>query len=230
MRKEIDAMYLDNCTTDTFEIESVRICPICRTSHAGNYLKAYIIRNCAQHYGVVHNLYAIHFCDACEGIFISKHTSQSPHGVHPNFNLERTIPQKQFIEKDFDGRIRSISPRFVEVYNQANQAEAEQLDEISGMGYRKALECLIKDYLISTGKYEKEKVVNSPLGTCIDNMIQNEQVKRVARKCAWIGNDFTHYESKHNLGIETLKSLIEAVVYWVCMELVSAEADLISSK
>lgn len=154
----------------------------------------------------------------------------SPYGTDPDFSLECSFPKEQYIEKDFDDRIRSISPRFVKVYNQANQAEAEQLDEISGMGYRKALECLIKDYLISTGKYEKEKVVNTLLGTCINNMIENELVKKVAKKCAWIGNDFTHYESKHNLGIETLKSLIEAVVYWVCMELVSAEADQISSK
>lgn len=229
MRKEIDATYLDNGAYDRVEIESVRICPICQTSHSGSCLNAYIIRNNVR-CGTTFHLYAVHFCDACEEVFISKHISMSPYGTDPDFSLECSFPKEQYIEKDFDDRIRSISPRFVKVYNQANQAEAEQLDEISGMGYRKALECLIKDYLISTGKYEKEKVVNTLLGTCINNMIENELVKKVAKKCAWIGNDFTHYESKHNLGIETLKSLIEAVVYWVCMELVSAEADQISSK
>ena len=230
MRIEIDAVYLDNGTEDEFEIESVRICPICQTSHMGNCLNAYIVRNYVQPYGAILNLYAVHFCDACEEVFVSKHVSKVPYGSQADFKLECTFPKKRFIEKDFDARICSVSPRFVKVYNQAKQAEEEQLDEICGMGYRKSLECLIKDYLISTGRYDREEIVNKLLGPCIDNMVQSEQVKRVAKKCAWIGNDFTHYENKHGLGIETLKSLIDAVVYWICMELVSAEADQISSK
>lgn len=38
-----------------------------------------------------------------------------------------------------------VSPQFVEIYNQAKAAESFQLDQITGLGLRKALEFLIKD-------------------------------------------------------------------------------------
>ena len=46
--------------------------------------------------------------------------------------------------------ISELSPNFCEIYNQAYIAEQTNLMQICGTGYRKSLEFLIKDYLIST--------------------------------------------------------------------------------
>ena len=51
------------------------------------------------------------------------------------------------IGKEFSDVINSISPNFTVIYNQAFSAEQQNLTEICGVGYRKALEYLIKDYI-----------------------------------------------------------------------------------
>ena len=54
--------------------------------------------------------------------------------------------------------IEKVSPVFVEIYSQATVAEAEVLNQIAGVGYRKAAEFLIKDYAISKNKDDEEKI------------------------------------------------------------------------
>ena len=45
--------------------------------------------------------------------------------------------------------MKEIDPDFFEVYRQAANAEASNLDKICGMGYRKAVELPVKNYLIA---------------------------------------------------------------------------------
>lgn len=58
------------------------------------------------------------------------------------------------LSKDID--FQAISPRFVTIYEQAMRAAQMGYDELVGMGYRKALEFLIKDYLIGKQTYDIE--------------------------------------------------------------------------
>ena len=70
------------------------------------------------------------------------------------------ISTKEFVLKEsfpkspkpayFPEEIMNISPMFILIYNQANEAESHELIQISGIGYRKALEFLIKDYCINS--------------------------------------------------------------------------------
>src|SRR5437868_3199481 len=53
------------------------------------------------------------------------------------------------INVQFEDSIKKISPKFCEIYQEAHNAEEYRLTQICGVGYRKALEFLIKDYLIS---------------------------------------------------------------------------------
>ena len=51
----------------------------------------------------------------------------------------------------FDENIKKLSSNFCEIFNQAYVAELMKLNEIAGIGYRKALEFLIKDYKLIYG-------------------------------------------------------------------------------
>ena len=62
-------------------------------------------------------------------------------------------------EVGFDEIIQNISPSFPEIYTQASAAEEMNLTQICGMGYRKALEFLIKDYLISLDPNKEEEII-----------------------------------------------------------------------
>jgi len=64
-------------------------------------------------------------------------------------------------ETSFSEEIREISPLFVKIYNESFFAEQYNLTAICGVGYRKSVEYLIKDYLIEKqpaqkGKYQEQ--------------------------------------------------------------------------
>ncbi|AIQ29356.1 hypothetical protein P40081_15265 [Paenibacillus sp. FSL P4-0081] len=141
-----------------------------------------------------------------------------------DYVLVRTEPQIKYIKKDIDTRIMSISPVFATIFSEAGEAEALNLENIAGMGYRKSLEFLIKDYLISKNIEDRENIERKSLGQCINQDIDNPNIKSMAARAAWLGNDETHYSRKHaSMSIIDLKLLIEATQYWILMELIKDE-------
>lgn len=120
--------------------------------------------------------------------------------------------------KVFSEIVNSISPQFVSIYNQAYHAEQMRLDQICGVGYRKALEFLIKDYLISkeTDEQVVENIKKKFLGNCIQENVQNDNVKNVAKRAVWLGNDETHYVRQwEDKDVQYLKKLIDLTVRWI---------------
>jgi hypothetical protein len=67
--------------------------------------------------------------------------------------------------------------------------------QIAGPGYRKSLEFLIKDYVCKDidNSSIKDTVYNEKLGKVINNFIQDDRIKKIAKRAAWLGNDETHY-------------------------------------
>ena len=118
--------------------------------------------------------------------------------------------------------VERVSPTFVEIYNQALASESMELHQLTGIGLRKALEFLVKDFSISRieGDGEeieanKEAIRNKMLGGCIDEHIDDERLKSVAKRAAWLGNDETHYVKRwEDKDIEDLKLLIKLCVNW----------------
>ncbi len=103
------------------------------------------------------------------------------------------------IPPEIPDSIIGVSPTFVQVHEQAAAAEHYGLSEICGVGYRKALEFLVKDYLISIAEssdYDEETIKNKLLSACISDHIDDARVKELARRAAWLGNDETHYVRK----------------------------------
>ena len=136
-----------------------------------------------------------------------------------------------FEKQNFPECITINFPSFVKIYNQSLEAEHYCLDEIAGIGYRKALEFLIKDFLISHENKEETKVKSTSLGTCINTMIDNPQLKIVASRATWLGNDQTHYEQKYtDKDIDDLKRLIKLSVNWIEIIYLTDEAETIEKK
>ena len=127
-------------------------------------------------------------------------------------------------QKQFSKTIINISPDFPVIYNQAFCAEQLSLNQICGVGYRKALEFLIKDYLLSSINEEdtekKERIKHKFLGNCIAEDVVNEQIKIVAKRAVWLGNDETHYVRKWTeKDVSHLKQLIELTIRWIESEI-----------
>lgn len=116
-------------------------------------------------------------------------------------------------EIKFYDEINSISPKFTEIYNQAMQAKFLGLNEIAGIGLRKSLEFLVKDYIIEFLKKDKNIIKKIQLGTAIEQNIDDMDIKETAKRATWIGNDETHYDRIWvNKDVEDLIFLIETCV------------------
>lgn len=171
----------------------------------------------------------------CQGLFLTiyKGIEQAGSRGTSEFVFMRAtgILQPDIADQSFDEEINKISPRFVKVYNQAKKAEEGSLDEISGSGYRKSLEILIKDYLITTKPELKEDVENHFLGYIIANFIDNDKIKNMAGLAKEVGNDETHYIKKiEELTIEDLKKLIKLTTHWIVTELLTEEYSEVYQK
>jgi len=150
----------------------------------------------------------------CTRSFIGYYKSYSQYYM---FTGETTIGTLE--SKGFSSIINSISQDFILIYNQAYAAEQNGLKEICGVGYRKALEFLIKDYIIIKNPSEKEKIERKLLGPCITEYVDDERIKSVSRRAVWLGNDETHYIRKwEGKSLEDLKKLIDLTLHWIEME------------
>lgn len=134
----------------------------------------------------------------------------------------KKIERGSVVEEEFSEIVEEISPSFIQIYNESYHSEQSDLLEISGVGYRKALEFLIKDYLISINPNKEEDIKKKFLGRCISENLQNDNIQKVAKRAAWLGNDETHYVRKwKNKDLSDLKSLIKLTLNWIEMEIIT---------
>ncbi len=148
---------------------------------------------------------------SCNHTFIAEYESNYFLRVEPNYRLDKM---------KFSNIIESVSISFCEIYNQAYAAHQMNLTQICGVGYRKALEFLIKDYIISKESTKEEAIKSKPLGKCIQEDVSEAKVKKVAERAVWLGNDETHYVRKwKEKDVDDLVSLIFLTVHWIESEI-----------
>jgi hypothetical protein len=125
----------------------------------------------------------------------------------------------------FSQPFEEISPTFCEIYDQAHKAEEFGLTQVCGVGYRKALEFLIKDYLITNRPDDKAGIEARMLGLVIDKYVDDPKIKEVSKRATWLGNDETHYQRRWmDKDLTDLKRLISLVLYWIEAEYLTEEA------
>ena len=128
------------------------------------------------------------------------------------------------VSENFSSQIVELSPMFTKIYNQSYYAEQNQLFEICGVGYRKALEFLIKDYLIYKNPENESDIKKLLLGKCISDFVEDNRIKETAKRAVWLGNDHTHYIKKwEGKDLNDLKLLIKLSVNWIESELMTEQ-------
>jgi hypothetical protein len=124
-----------------------------------------------------------------------------------------------FTPEKFDIEIKRISPKFVKIYNQALEAERGGLKEISGLGFRKAVEFLLKDYTINNHPQHRDTIIKMPLSQVINNYVEDIDIKEMAHRAIWLGNDEAHYSRElSSNSVVNLKKLIKLTTLWISMK------------
>ncbi|SUM69839.1 DUF4145 domain-containing protein [Staphylococcus nepalensis] len=142
------------------------------------------------------------------------------------------ITKSFFSESTFEypNEIDEISTSFKEIVNQSSQAENSHLNHLAGIGYRKAIEFLVKDYLIYVKPEETNSIKTKFLSQCI-KMIDDEDIKNLAKAATWIGNDETHYTRLHkDKDISDMKRFIYALTHLFALKItIQNSTDFIDS-
>ena len=191
-------------------------CPICHEGIHPLPCYAYIIPH-NDYPDTYEEMQAIFRCprNSCNALFVAFYRKST--GVHSSgkFYYQDTFRLQSFKPEAFPETINKISERFSRIYNQSKIAEGNNLLEICGPGYRKALEFLVKDYLISSDPTLTDKVKSELLGESIKR-IDDQRIQKCAKHAAWLGNDETHYYRKwEDKDLEDLKTLIRLTVIWI---------------
>lgn len=103
--------------------------------------------------------------------------------------------------------------KFRQAYEDLCWAKDYQIEGLVGMAYRRALECLIKDFLISEGyKTEYNNIPKEHLANLLQAM-PNEIIKDCGTIVNRISNDYVHYEDDNpEFDISTIKEFFDEVL------------------
>ncbi|MDO6852111.1 hypothetical protein Q4599_00860 [Cellulophaga lytica] len=155
----------------------------------------------------------------CDKPFIAEYGREN----HTEYNYERIV-KHSVISENFSDEIIEISPKFKIIFNEAYFAEQNNLLEICGVAYRKALEFLLKDYLIGQFPDKEDSIKKNTISNCIKSYVDDTRLKSTSSRAIWLGNDHTHYEKKWNdKDLNDLKTLIKLTVNWI-------ESDILTKK
>jgi hypothetical protein len=169
----------------------------------------------------------------CKRFFVARYRrsdedidTNSPFGACIRmFILEELVPRTPQIPP-IPKEISDVSPLFPEIYAQSIAAESYGLGQIAGVGYRKALEFLIKDYCGFTKPESVEAIKSSWLSTCINDYVDSPQIKLCAERAEWLGNDEAHYVRKwSDKDLSNLKELIILAMNWIHSELLTRKYE-----
>ncbi len=218
--KHLEICHVSSKERMVLHCEANGTCPVCRVSSNNNLLRAFYTNTATRFVVFIERI-----CHDCGEINVSRYVLplNSTTSFSTQYRKCTQLPAAQNAVR-VDDAIANISPRFKEIYRQAVFTESQDCNEICGMGYRKALEFLIKDYLIHKSPQEREAISTESLSQSIKR-IEDNRIKVLANRSAWLGNDECHYMRKHeDYGIDDLKVFIEAMLSYISSELTFEKA------
>ena len=222
MLKRISTVFPRSTQREKFDVDIPELCPHCGQYMHPELLEAFILD---PDYRTVYNIIALFRCTApsCGKYFPIQYTRG-----HTNLAFRDIIKYsyRPLISVNLPENIEKVSPTFVEIYNEAYQAEENGLKHVAGVGYRKAAEFLIKDYVIAKNPDQEEQVKNMFLGGVITQYLSDfPKVQYLAKAVAWLGNDETHYVRKHDdKDLQHLKKFILSSAQFIAADYDADEA------
>ena len=218
MSKEMNVIDLKGQDSTRTIDKEIDYCPYCHTHIRPQHIKSFFLSDDSYY----ESFQSIHRCPSndCRRIFVATYSKE--HNIHSSNTDHHLCCIMPYIPEDieFPENIKNISPSYCRIFKQAKDAEGYGLNDICGMGYRKALEFLIKDYIISKaeklGITDIDKIKELKLARCISDYIDDTRTKEIAKRAAWLGNDETHYNRRWgDKDLKDLKILLKLVIDYI---------------
>lgn len=210
----------------SFEIRVPDKCPICQCGidmSTQNHLNWHDIHDSSKTFNII----SIYSCPHCHNGFVIMHhmKKQRYKCVEKSQSAYPITAANLQIDED----IRQISPDFYNIYNQCLNAKNYGLDQIYGMGFRKALERLVTDFAIRGNPDDKDKILKMSLHNRIETYFRESDTKTALMACKWLGNNESHYENCNDDGdLQLFEDLIEDTLYYIHREIRRRKAERIN--
>jgi hypothetical protein len=160
----------------------------------------------------------------CQSLFFGRFTKSRAPNHYADCHMFQGVGPWTPRKEQWPKEVEKVSPRFVETYDSANAASAHDLHDLVGMGMRKALEFLVKDYEITRHPTEEAQIRRMPLAQVIATYCDSGKVKATAKRATWLGNDETHYERVWvQKDVNDLRTLIKLTVNWIESEILTSQ-------
>ena len=216
--------------TDTyFTFAEAEECPICHAKIVGRCLSTVIWKRGVTYYASVTN-----YCSGCCDVFINYYITNKNRNINSSsalYFIEKSLIKsapEHFEKRIFEDSIKTVSPNFDIIYNQAKQSETMELNQIAGIGYHKSIEFLVKDFTIKYNPNDENKIKNMPLSSCIKKYIDDSRIKNLVEKAIWIDNNETYYVRQYeDKDIADMKKLIDVLIYFISMVLITEDTETI---
>ena len=225
---QCDVLFYDAENMDRHFIGTVvlpKICPHCQTGIRPTELFGAFYSDI-----LMSSISVLFHCPSCNKIFVGIYDAYGHFNRATTYPLRYCLPQTPILT-EIPENVNELFPRFVEVFHQSQKAESLGLDEICGMGYRKAVEILVKEFSIHLYPEKEEAICSQFLANCIDENIDNVRIKNLAKASAWLGNDEAHYVRRNeDYGLENLKAFIFALVSFINSDLEVEKATALIKK
>lgn len=190
-----------------FSLELPTKCPCCGTTYSRIPEYSNFFENSS---GTI-TANSTYFCPTCGNCFFIVYSVEKLH--HDLFGFPLVQYPTPSETTSFSKEISMLTPKFIEIYQQAEKAENSGLTELCGIGYRKALEFLVKDYAISNHPNSKEQIESFMLGKAnyVDMILQSKSLVTITQ----IAKDYGMSGRKLNKILKELKIQYKVGGQWV---------------
>lgn len=223
----------NNTYSEDIEIDEPRQCMHCNQTGVQNFINGIITNGRYDKFDSI----SLFTCPLCASTTIHFSHAWSVGGMSFENKVHKsseTIPVIKEKLENISQELQDEFPDFFEIYLQSEIAEKENLNQIAGMGYRKALEFLVTDYLL---KYPVVDVTedwlknpHTTLGNKISK-IPNTRMQTLAKATSFLGNDETHYTRRHpEHDIESMKAFIRVLLSEIENEIEYEKAEALINK
>ncbi|MGX0331905.1 hypothetical protein [Staphylococcus cohnii] len=221
MQREIRLLDTQGTTHGKYDVELPNYCPWCKSKISPIILSTTPFDTSNQNLPISLTLQ----CPSCNKHFLQTYkVGFNTGGFISELKMDNNKPMPETLFK-YPSEIDEISAEFNNIITQSSNAEVLKYDHLAGIGYRKAIEFLVKDYLIKCKHKDESKISNQQLGQCI-SYIDDTRINNLARAASWIGNDETHYVRKHvDKDVQDLKKFLHALTALVSLEISISEAN-----
>ncbi|BFL72090.1 hypothetical protein [Anaerococcus nagyae] len=195
------------------ELDVPKICPHCHKEMIPTIVTKSDVQNHNQN-----RIFAILVrCNICSSFYaveyIYSNPRRNPKQILVPYDYSPTV------ELDIPDNVKEISEDFEDIYTQSETAYQLDLKQIAGMGYRKSIEFLVKDFLIFLKPDDTDRILNLTINKAISE-IGNQKLQDLARMTNYLANDQVHIKTLHpTKDVDDLRDFLKNLVYLISFEI-----------